>query len=375
MTKNKNNVTLLFAGDFLPPENTKNLYSDELLEVLKEKDFSIVNLETPLTNYNNPIKKTGTLIKRPPSSINHLKEGFFDAVALSNNHIRDYGDAGVMDTISECKKVGISTVGAGSNLDEASKPLKINIKGKNISFLNFSEKEFNIADTDSAGANPFDIISVYYQIQEERRNTDILIVIYHGGVEFHNYPLQDIKKTFRYLIDLGADTVISHHTHYIGGFEVYKNKPIFYSLGNFYFKYKSKNLVNNEQLNRGLVVKLVFGNSSEVGFNIYGVKKTKEQKTLLLFNQADNHRLLKEIELMNTVIKSDNMLESYWVKQAIKYQSKYFSLIYFTNPLLVKFAKKINISVLRSPYWKRNVSNIIRCFSHRKLLELTLRSK
>ncbi|MFW5804750.1 MAG: CapA family protein, partial [bacterium] len=140
-----NKITLLFADNFSTQENTDNIYSDELKEVLRDKDYSIVNLETPLTNGNQPIEKLGNNFKRNPQTIKHIKDGFFDAVTLSNNHIRDYDDEGVLDTLKTCNDQNIQTVGAGKNINDAAKPLRLNIKGKKISILNYSEKEFNIA--------------------------------------------------------------------------------------------------------------------------------------------------------------------------------------------------------------------------------------
>jgi len=84
-------VRIIFAGDFIPPENADNLFSKELLTVLKDKDFSIVNLETSLTEGSNVIEKKEKHFKIDPKSNKHIKNGFFDAVALANNHICDFG--------------------------------------------------------------------------------------------------------------------------------------------------------------------------------------------------------------------------------------------------------------------------------------------
>jgi len=182
-------IKIIFTGDFIPPNKTDSqIYSDELLKLLKDKDFSITNLETPLTDSNVSITKTGRNFKRSPSSIKFIKEGHFDAVCLSNNHIRDYDDQGVVDTIDTCHKNNIKTVGAGKNLSEAKLPLHLNIKGKQISILNYSEKEFNIADNGKAGANPFDLIDAYNDVKREREKNDYVIVVYHGGLEYHHIP-------------------------------------------------------------------------------------------------------------------------------------------------------------------------------------------
>lgn len=82
-------INILLAGDFIPPETSENIYSDELLRVLEDKDFSIVNLEAPLTRSEDKILKTGNNFKAPLESMQHIVDGKFDAVALSTNHIID----------------------------------------------------------------------------------------------------------------------------------------------------------------------------------------------------------------------------------------------------------------------------------------------
>ncbi len=104
MNNPDNTINLLFAGDFIPPESSENIYSANLAKILENKDFSIVNLETPLTESRDKILKTGNNFQRSPDCISHIKDGHFDAVCLSNNHIRDYGTQGVMDTLEVCKK-------------------------------------------------------------------------------------------------------------------------------------------------------------------------------------------------------------------------------------------------------------------------------
>lgn len=233
-------IKVLFAGDFIPPSPSGSIFSDLLLNVLGNNDFSVVNLEAPLTQSNNKILKTGNNFKSHPDSVQHIINGKFDAVALSNNHIRDFGGQGVLDTLEICKKSKILTVGAGKHLDAAGEPLMITIKGKRIAFLNFSEKEFNIAGQESPGANPFDLIDAFYQIQDAKAVCDVVFVIYHGGIEYHYLPIPTIIKQFKFLIDAGADGIVSHHTHRYSGVIEYRHKPIFLGLGNFLSSTKTK---------------------------------------------------------------------------------------------------------------------------------------
>ena len=136
-----------------------------------------------------------------------------------------------------------STVGAGDNLQQASKPLYIKIKNKTIAILNFAEQEFSVAGKNTAGANPLNIIDNYHSIQDAKQQADILLVIVHGGHEGYPLPSPRMVQTYRFFAEIGASVVVGHHTHCASGFEVYHGVPIFYSLGNFIFDYNSVFLI------------------------------------------------------------------------------------------------------------------------------------
>ena len=77
-------------------------------------------------------------------------------------------------------------------------------------------------------------------IQIAKEDNDLVIVIVHGGREHYQLPTPKQRERFRFYADAGADFVVGHHTHCYSGYEIYKGKPIFYSLGNFIFDYKKK---------------------------------------------------------------------------------------------------------------------------------------
>lgn len=362
-------IKLLFAGDFIPPETSQNLYSQELKKILQDKDFSIVNLETPLTRSTKKIKKTGNNFKRHPESVKHIKDGYWDAVALSNNHIRDYGDKGVLDTMETCKQNNVLTVGAGENLEVAAKPLRLNIKDKKISILNYSEREFNIAGENFAGANPFDLIDAFHQVREEKKWNDFVFVIYHGGLEYHHVPLPGIKKNLEFIIDSGADAVVCHHSHYIGGYSIYKNRPIFYSMGNFYLKYKSRKLLRKDNLHKGLLLKLLIDSDNGMTFELMGISKAHDQSKIYLISFNSKYiEIDSPLEHFNEIINSRKSLEQYWKMHYKNYRLKYYSSIKFSNYIISKFFKKFGTTFSINPYYLRKVSNSIRCDSHREMI-------
>src|SRR5690606_34911013 len=104
-----------------------------------------------------------------------------------------------------------------------------------IAIINIAENEWASATDTSAGANGMDLIDDVKSIQEAKSQSDFVLVIVHGGHEYYNLPSLRMQKQYRFYIDNGADLVVGHHSHCISGMETYKNKKIYYSLGNFLF--------------------------------------------------------------------------------------------------------------------------------------------
>lgn len=356
-------INLLFAGDFIPPANAKKIYSSELLNFLKDKDFSIVNLEAPLTDSKDAIEKNGNNFKISPDAVRFIKDGFFDAVTLSNNHIRDYGDTGVIDTLRTCNENNIKTVGAGKNLAEAAKPLKILIKGKKIVILNYSEREYNLATDKIAGANPFDIIDSFNDIQREKNENDYVIVVYHGGLENNYYPTPEIVKNFRFMVDSGADAVISHHTHRYSGAMYYKNKPLLFGIGNFITPTKSKIL--NDWLT-GLITKIKILNDS-LYYELVPVKMSSSFDRISLLQNEEKNDVIEKINQINSIVNDYPKLLQYWKNEDTKAEKKIYWLLKSDSLLEYRFRKYCSLLLKNhlSAFKKNNILNLIRCDSHR----------
>lgn len=355
-------TSLLFAGDIIPPIEIENIYSEELLQLLAKKDFSMVNLESPLTTHNLPINKTGVSIKSHPEAVKHIKEGMFDAVCLSNNHIRDFGHQGVVDTIDICCQNGIQTVGAGTNVKEAQKPLHITLKGKKVCILNYSEKEFNIATDNSAGANPYSPITAYYDIEREKKQNDFVIVVYHGGLEYHHYPTPEIVQKFKYMVDLGAHAVISHHTHRYSGYMEYRGRPLLFGLGNFY----AQTITNPHTgwLN-GAIAKIKLGNG-KVNFELIPISMDNDFRGVDI--TKDSQVILKHIDQISREIAKPNFLDQYWGIQYAKESKRIIALLKAKNRYHYQLLKRLpNLKGL-SAYKQRVLLNMLRCDSHRERL-------
>lgn len=371
MKQFKEDITILFAGDFIPPDVNAQIYSPELATVLQQKDFSIVNLEAPFTTTNNRISKTGLNFGLNPEGIQIIKQGFFNAVALSNNHIRDFGNQGVETTLSICRGNNISTVGAGLNVQEAEKPLKINIKGKKICFLNYSEHEFNIVSTRKAGANPFNIINAHNHIVEQKKNSDYVFVIYHGGLENHKLPPVNLVKRLKFLVDVGADGIIVHHSHNYSGLLFHKDKPIALGLGNFLLKVKS---TKTKAWYNGLVLKFVLGNEG-IGVELIPIEQSKDFSAIGIAQGEDKQRILNEIENLSAIINDSEQFEKYWEKENRKYSVQLLNLLKSNTRWEYRIRKRLGIIGKGLSTYKLNILlNLTRCQSHRERMIQILES-
>jgi poly-gamma-glutamate synthesis protein (capsule biosynthesis protein) len=244
-------LSILIAGDMVPTKSNEehfikgdmsSLLGNSLYETFQRADISSVNLECSLTTSETPIEKQGPNLRALPETIKGIKALNPTVVGLANNHTLDYGEKGLSDTLSLLSENGIPCVGVGNNLKEAAQSIQvIEKKGWRIGFYACAEHEFSIASEESPGANPFDALVTGDMIKSLKADykLDILIVLYHGGKEYYQYPSPGLQKVCRHLIEKGANLVVCQHSHCIGAYEHYHNGDIVYGQGNFVFDTKN----------------------------------------------------------------------------------------------------------------------------------------
>jgi poly-gamma-glutamate synthesis protein (capsule biosynthesis protein) len=369
---NTESIDILLTGDFCPIHRIEELalkgdYSsifNEFIEVFQGNDLNIVDLECPLTSSKYERSKTGPHQKAHPDCINILHYANVELAVMANNHIMDYGVQGVEDTMSLCEKYGIEPLGIGRTLEDASRPIIKEIKGKKVGFLNFADNEFLSTPDGEYTCKPIDPVRCWYDIIQAKERSDYLIVIVHAGNEFYQLPSSRTKGLYRYFVDIGADAIVSHHTHAFSGYEVYKSKPIFYGLGNFIYDNPFK---RNESWNRGYVVKLSLSDS--VDFEIIPLNQNNEIPGVFHLNRQEEEVFFNEMNQLNEVIANDKLLEERFQGYCLNVNPMYDA---FIEP---NFGK--NISALRKRrlfpklMTKRKrllLLNIIRCESHRDVL-------
>jgi poly-gamma-glutamate capsule biosynthesis protein CapA/YwtB (metallophosphatase superfamily) len=385
-SQNENNqkgIDVIIAGDLCPDrrlekmaaeDNVESIYND-VLDELKKKDLSIVNLECPLTNKTHPIDKQGSNLIADPKTIKIVSYGCFDVVTLANNHVLDQGRQGLLDTIQHCNGAGIKTVGAGGNIQEASRFLTVTVEETSIAILNFAEIEFSIAEENRAGANPLNPIKNYYQILEAKKKADIVLVIVHGGVERSRLPSPDFAETLRFFADFGVSAVIAHHTHCAGGVEIYNNVPIFYSLGNFLFDrdYKYSHWFES------FFIRLSLADKKIRKIELIPYYQFKNGIGVKLMHGTDRHAFLNDIAELSGIIKNPDLLNENWFNLCSEKRTRYLSIACSLNKLEKKMLKlKIGTSIFFRKEKLLMLLSMYRCQSHRevmiRVLENELRS-
>lgn len=222
---------LLFVGDVVP--NAPFEFGVGVKRLCKEHSWRIFNLEGSFSFRDSPIPlfKAGPNLLLDESYFTPILENFNIAV-LANNHTTDFCEEGLYQTITVCKDMELYTVGAGKNIEEAFCP----IITKDCLIISVAEHEFGGASENKYGiATVEETARIYSAIRDGKECAKYVIVVAHGGAELISIPPPYLRKRYKTWIDYGADLIIGNHPHVPQGKEVYKEKNIFYSLGNFAF--------------------------------------------------------------------------------------------------------------------------------------------
>jgi len=262
-------INITFTGDVMLGRNVNSVLYEEpqpfkkVINLTNGTDLTVINLESPITDSANPRDKLITF-KADPQFTKSLKDAGVDVACLANNHIMDYGEEGLNDTIKNLEANDIMYVGAGPNITEAYKPLTIDIKGKRIAIIQASEfaDEYYMppATKNRPGFAPISWDHIKSAIEDAKNaKADYIICEFHYGNEYRHIPNELQSNISHKCIDEGAFMVVGHHPHVPGSIEKYKDHLVFYSLGNCVF-----DMQNPETKKSMIIVVTIKGNNSIV---------------------------------------------------------------------------------------------------------------
>ncbi|HET7473515.1 MAG TPA: CapA family protein [Candidatus Limnocylindrales bacterium] len=204
--------------------------------LIESADIAIANFENPAPDAYR-YHTSGTVFSANPKLIAGLANAGIDWVGLANNHIRDAGGPGILQTIANLKKYGIRSSGAGKDLKAARTPAILEAGGVKVAFLAYDTiaKAYG-AGADRVGSAQMSAPALRADVAAARKaGAGVVIVFPHWGTEYDPTPFGGQQALARAAIDAGADMVIGNHAHWAGAVEVYKGRPIWYALGNFVF--------------------------------------------------------------------------------------------------------------------------------------------
>ena len=314
-------LCLAIAGDTCPRETAaaeiaagrSGAILEQVMEYLSGADLRLAQWETPVTDSDTPIIKSGPNIRCAPDSVKLLQAGKFDIALLANNHVGDYGPEAVLETIERLRAIGIQTVGAGRDLAEARRPLRLRKNGVPLSIINVAEHEFGTATPDMPGSNPLDVAPILLQIARERRAGSIVLVIGHGGNEFNPVPSPRMVGNCRAFVEAGASAVVNIHTHCPQGMEIYQGAPIIYSTGNFFFPMRGQEKFDPENLwFTGYVPRFTFDRNGAVAVEVLPCRFIDSPWRVEPLKEKAARRFAEYFETLNALIAETESCFEAW---------------------------------------------------------------
>ena len=236
-------VTLAFAGDVHFTGRTARLLSDPatafgpVTAVLKSADFTALNFETAVTSRGTPQPKTYHF-RTVPGAFTALRDGGVSLVTMANNHVLDYGQTGLADTLAAAKAAGFPYVGIGKNAAAAWAPYVTTVNGRKIAVIGVSQvaelaSSWVATDSRPGEANAIDLGRTLAAVRAARRLAPTVIVFMHWGTEGEACPDPGQLSLARQLAAAGASIIIGAHAHMLQGSGWLGHTFVAYGMGNF----------------------------------------------------------------------------------------------------------------------------------------------
>lgn len=246
-------IDIAFVGDIMPGGV---LYGDEgihisdaVVSALGKADMRVGNLECAVGPFTDAptfdpekMARKKDIVWAVDEDLKRVEHMRMDVLCLANNHIFDLGAEGLRHTLAELDRRSILHCGAGMNLEEASRPAVMKVGGKSVAVLSFCDYRDEtvgyvpFATKDNCGVNPLYPMSYSTaEVRKYKQTYDYVYVVPHWGLEGTWVATESVIRDAKALIDAGADAVVGGHPHRIQSPFMYRGKPIFPSLGNFFF--------------------------------------------------------------------------------------------------------------------------------------------
>ena len=337
------------------------------VELLRNADLSIVNLESPFFAEPRGIQKSGAVLGVPDDCIRGLVAGGIRLIGLANNHAMDHSATGLENTIRVSRENGIATVGAGENLEAARRIHVETIRGLRVGVLGVAEHEFGIAGRSRPGVNPLNLVDWVRNVRANRANFDFLIVLLHGGNEHLRVPRPSLVETCRFFVEEGADVVLCQHSHCVGCIETYRSGHIVFGQGNFIFDSPD---ANASWFEGGLaVVDIDADGKSSLDF--VPIRQTPGQPGSRPMAGEERESLLRGLAERSSLLSDPEALEAHWLAYCRAKKEVYLRRLGSKHRLargIDRVTGNIQSAYSRSWALRAEHLNLVRCESHRETL-------
>lgn len=304
-------ISLFFAGDFCSNPSTSNIaVSDELKDLICSSDLKVINFEVPLKPDVELPPQQYERFWQHDDAPEFLRVLGFNLFSIANNHAFDWGNDGFKKTKSA---LGEQAFGAGT-YDEAYKVKVCEVNGVKVGFMALAYAAYtgvfdDVLNHEGLGCAYINDLRVNHDIVQAKKQVDYLFILPHDGIEYIDVPLPETIARYRDFIDWGADGVIGSHPHCPQGWEEYKGKPIFYSLGNFFFNSKEDTLYrawNRPHWYEGMCVEMTLGDG-DIHYRIINTRNI-DNVSLVVDHDAsrDEHN-----EKLASYLKDDKAYRDY----------------------------------------------------------------
>lgn len=281
-------TSLIFTGDISFDHymdgkwNDENLLSEEIYEFLGSADHVIANVEGPLVKNERDVAQSGIeklFHTMDPDVTKVLMKMNADIWNICNNHIMDAGEYGIECTLKEAEKLGVRTIGAGRNLQEAKAPIIFEEAGGIGMFAVGYQRGCKPAGENKAGCLDWsDMETIQATIEEIKKTCRWCVIVSHGGEEFTALASPYTRDRYIAYLEMGADIVVCHHPHVPMNYEMVGDKAIFYSLGNFIFDTDYQRAQFHTDI--GLLLKLTFSEDA-FSFRAMGIKILRDSERIV----------------------------------------------------------------------------------------------
>ena len=240
-------LTVVLNGDILLDRGVRqvinrhgvdHLFSNGIDSVFREAQIVVGNLECPATKIEAPVFKQ-FIFRAEPEWLDTLRLHGFTHLNLANNHSIDQGREGLIDTKQNIEKAGMTPIGAGQNMTEASQPVLLASEPRNVwlipSLRLALENYAYLPDKPCVSQEPMDSLLERVFRLRQADSTAVIIVSIHWGGEHTLQPVSRQRHEAHQLIHAGADILVCHHTHTLQTIEDFQSHSIYYSIGNFIF--------------------------------------------------------------------------------------------------------------------------------------------